>query len=64
MECWQAWHCNAEFSVCLRDHAAAYDVHRIHGGVRHRPDALETFRKVALSRYEELLDTAGDEEEE
>lgn len=27
-------------------------------------DALETFRKVALSRYEELLDTAGDEEEE
>ena len=27
-------------------------------------DALETFRKVALSRYEELLDIAGDEEEE
>ena len=27
-------------------------------------DALETFRKVALSRYEELLDTPGDEEDE
>ena len=27
-------------------------------------DALETFRKVALSRYEELLDIAGDNEEE
>jgi len=27
-------------------------------------DALETFRKVALSRYEELLDSAGDEKEE
>ena len=27
-------------------------------------DALETFRKVALGRYEELLDSAGDEEEE
>ena len=27
-------------------------------------DALETFRKVVLSRYEELLDIAGDEEEE
>ena len=27
-------------------------------------DALETFRKVALSRYEGLLDSAGDEKEE
>ena len=27
-------------------------------------DALETFRKVALSRYEELMDSVGDEEEE
>ena len=27
-------------------------------------DALETFRKAALSRYEELTESAGDEEEE
>ena len=26
-------------------------------------DAMETFRKVALSRYEELEDRAGDEED-
>lgn len=43
------------FQVTMQDYFAG----RVSG-----IDALETFRKVALSRYEELLDIAGDEKEE
>lgn len=43
------------FQVTMQDYFA---------GKVSETDALETFRKVALSRYEELLDTPGDEEDE